>query len=96
MSRAAQLAKRRTMLIAECKIQRAMLRTQGPLFGGEISWLTSGATLVERIKQMPGWVNLLAAAAVILIPGRATRLARSALMLWQFMQSMKEKKTDPT
>lgn len=94
MNRAAQLAKRRTMLIAECKIQRAMLRTQNPLFGGGVNWFKSGGTLVERIKNMPGWANLLIAGAVILIPGRATKLARSALMLWQFMQSMKEKKTD--
>ena len=94
MSRAAQLAKRRAMLLAECTVQRAMLRTQGRLLGSGGGWLKSGVTLLERIKHMPGWVHLLVAGAVVLIPGRATRLARSALMLWQFMQSIKEKKQD--
>lgn len=92
MSRATQLARRRTMLIAECQIQRAMLRTQGRVFGGDHGWFTSGASLLERIRDLPGWANMLLAAAVILIPGRATRLARSGLMLWQFLQSMKSAK----
>ena len=95
MSRATHLARRRAMLIAECQIQRAILRTQGRRFTGDQGWLTSGASLLERLRNLPGWINILLGAAVILIPGRATRLARSGLMLWQLLQSMKSTKSEP-
>jgi hypothetical protein len=89
MSRAKSLQQRRQMLMAECALQRTTLTAQTRQLGLNTGWIKSGDNLLGRLKNMPAWVSVILAAAVIFIPGRAARLARSGLMLWQFWRNLK-------
>lgn len=89
MNRMQSLQQRRRMLVAECALQRSLLTAQTRQFGLDTGWLKSGHRLLERLKNIPGWVSIALTAAVIFVPGRAARFARSGLMLWQFLRNFK-------
>ena len=93
MSSAGRLMQRRTMLVAECALQRSTLAAQsrqlGASFKFDTSWLKTGEGLLERLRNLPSWVSVALAAAVVFMPGRFAKLARSGLMLWQFWRNLK-------
>jgi hypothetical protein len=89
MSRSKSLQLRRHMLVVECALQRSTLTAQTRQLGLSTGWIKSGDGLLDRLKNLPSWVSVAIAAAVIFIPGRAARLARSGLMLWQFWRNIK-------
>ena len=89
MSRAKQLSQRRSMLMAECAMQRSMLIAQGREFAENTGLIQSGEGIAARFKSLPGWASVLLAVGVILMPGRVARLTRSGLMLWQLWRNLK-------
>jgi hypothetical protein len=89
MNRAERLMQRRTMLVAECALQRSTLIAQGRQLGINTGWMKSGAGMFERFQHLPSWASVLLAAAVAIMPGRVAGLARSGLMLWQFWRNLK-------
>lgn len=89
MSRAKSLQQRRQMLMLECSLQRSTLSAQSRLLGISSGWLNTGSGLIDKLKNLPGWVSLVLGAAVIFIPGRAAKFARTGLMLWQFWRNLK-------
>ncbi len=89
MSSAKQLSQRRSMLIAECAMQRSVLIMQGREFGISTGLIPSGEGVGSRVKKLPGWATALLAVGVILMPGRVPKLVRSGLMLWQLWRNIK-------
>lgn len=89
MNRTRQLAARRALLVAESTLQRATLEVQCRELGLGSSWMGTGEQLLSRLKHLPVWVPVLAAAAVMIIPGRTATLARSALSLWQVWRTLR-------
>ncbi|PRC91547.1 YqjK family protein [Solimicrobium silvestre] len=89
MSRTKQLAMRRSILVAECALQRTTLAAQSHALGRITGWISASNGLVERLKNMPGWVSALLAGMLVLMPGRAVSLARNGLMIWQIWRNLK-------
>ena len=88
MSRARYLAQRRAMLVAECALQRTTLVAQSHALGRATGWIKNSDNLIQRLKNMPGWVSAVLAGLLVLVPGRAVSLARNGLMVWQLWRTI--------
>lgn len=88
MSRTQQLAQRRAMLVAECALQRTLLQVQSKALGEATGWIKTSHSIVDRLKNVPGWASALMAVLVVLVPGRAVTLARNGLLLWQLWRTL--------
>lgn len=92
MSRAKQLAQRRSLLVTECALQRITLAGQT---SSVTNWINSGNRLVDRFKHLPAWVGALVVGIVIVAPGRALALAKNGLLLLQLWRAVSSKSNSP-
>jgi hypothetical protein len=90
-SRTKILAQRRAMLTTECALQRITLLGQTQSLGYVGEWITTSRHLVDRLKNLPGWVSALLVGLVIFIPKSAVPLAKNGLLLWQIWRAISSK-----
>ncbi len=87
-ARAGKLAKRKSMLITECALQRVTLVAQYRSLGQVTSWVSIGRNFAGILKQRQEWKSVLLTSLVSLLPARTFSMFRNALLFWQIWRTI--------
>ncbi|MCD6025623.1 MAG: hypothetical protein K0R08_142 [Solimicrobium sp.] len=91
MNRSKLLAQKRTLLIAECALQRITLVGQIKSLGHIASWTQASGSLINRLKDLPKWLSMPLVGLMLFTPRHTISLARTGLMLWRLLRSFSSK-----